>query len=416
MERAAARPWLRAAAWLAFLAPFFFATYNFANVYASRLSHVPAIAFAWERHVPFLAWTVLVYWSSDLLYGLSLVMCRTREELDRHAWRLIAIQIFSIACFLAFPLRCTYERPLTHGWAAWLFGSLASFDKPFNQAPSLHVSLAVILWARYRRHLSGSLRALAGCWFVLVGLSAWTTYQHQFIDLPAGAWAGLLVLAAIPERCYPESRRARLAGWYLLASIVLTAAAFTWRGAAWLALWPAFSLSMIACGYWTGDPAWLSKRGGRVAFWMWPYTVGAWLNSRWWTRGQDPWQHLADGVWIGRAPGPRGAPFRTVIDLTAEIPVRARYHVPVLDLTVPRADQLSEAIAAIDAAERPVLVCCALGYSRSATVAAAWLAHAGHAASAEEAVSRVRCVRPQVVIGKEELRLVESCTRHAARV
>ncbi len=403
------RPWARAAGWLALLAPFFFLSYNWANAYASRLAHVPSVAFGWERHVPFLAWTILPYWSSDLLYGLSLAMCRTRGELDRHALRLLAIQIFSVACFVAFPLRVVYQRPPLEGWTAFLFDSLTSFDRPFNQAPSLHVSLAVILWACYRRHLSGWLRPAAAAWFLLMALSAWTTYQHQFIDLPTGMWAGLLVLAAIPERRHTESRNPKLAAIYLAAAVALLFVG-------WLAWWPAFALSMVACAYWTGDTAWLAKQNGRVAFWMWPYTLGAWINSRWWTRGQEPWQHLADGVWIGRAPGLGSTPFASVIDLTAELPVRAQFHIPVLDLTVPRSSQVEQALEAIEQAPRPALICCALGYSRSATVAAAWLLAAGHAATAEEAVEKLRRVRPQVVMGKEAVRRVEACARSAASV
>ena len=47
----------------------------------------------------------------------------------------------------------------------------------------------------------------------------------------------------------------------------------------------------------------------------------------------------------------------------------------------------------------PVLVCCALGYSRSAVAAAAWLIAAGHATDTEDALAQVRRARPQVVVG-----------------
>src|SRR5262245_61797941 len=99
-NRMSGRPWIRAVAWLVVLAPFFFLTYNLANAAASRRANVPVLMFAWERHIPFLGWTILPYWSSDLLYALSLAICRTRDELDLHAKRLVAIQVFSIACFL----------------------------------------------------------------------------------------------------------------------------------------------------------------------------------------------------------------------------------------------------------------------------------------------------------------------------
>lgn len=401
---------LRAAIWLALLGAFFFASYNAANAYAASLENVPSIVFGWERYVPFFAWTILPYWSSDILYVISFALWRTRAELDRHALRLLAIQIFSVVCFVVFPLRASFVHPPLDGAFAWLFDALTSFDQPFNQAPSLHVSLAVILWVCYRKVLSGWVRRIAAAWFILIALSAWTTWQHHFIDLPLGFWAGLLVMAAIPENSFEAARRPKLALLYLVPAIALTWAAFIWRGALWTALWPAFSFSMVACAYWTGDPAWLSKRNGWIAFWMWPYTLCAWNNSRLWTRGEEPWQHLADGVWIGRAPAP-GNHFATVVDLTAEMPVRALHHIPVLDLTVPGTDQVRAAVTAIMGAERPVLVCCALGYSRSATVAAAWLVGAGHASSAEQAIASVRRARPHVVMGKEALHRVQSCSR-----
>jgi len=283
-------------AWLAFLAPFFFLTYNFANAAASRRAQVAVLMFGWERTIPFLGWTILPYWCSDLLYALSLAICRTRAELDLHAKRLVAIQIFSIACFLAFPLRCSLEHPPLSGWVADLFAALHTFDQPFNQAPSLHVGLAVILWMRFRAHTSGALRIALAAWFVLEAASTLTTWQHHFIDLPTGAWAGMLVLAAFPERRVADPQ-IRLTLAYLAGAIVCTAAAFELRGFAWLLLWPGFALSMVASAYWTGDSAWLAQR-----WLMLPYTAAAWINSRLWTRGEPSRNHLIDAVWIGRAP------------------------------------------------------------------------------------------------------------------
>jgi hypothetical protein len=411
------RPWVPAALWLAFLGPFFFLSYNFANGYASRLEHVPSIAFDWERHLPFLPWTIVPYWSSDLLYALSLALCRTRAELNRHGLRLLAIQIVSVACFVAFPLRYAFERPPMTGLPAYLFDLLTGFDQPFNQAPSLHVSLAVILWIEYRKHLPGRwLRQAVAAWFVLLAVSAWTTYQHQFIDLPTGLWAGLLVLAALPEREVRESRRPRLVLFYLAGAVLLCGVAFTLRGWFWMLLWPSFALSLVAAGYWTGDPAWLGKRrdNGRMPFWMWPYVLGAWCNARIWaTQERGAHNLLADGVWIGRAPAVGRADMRCIVDLTAELPVSADVHIPVLDLTIPTLEQLDLAVAAIEGTQqRPLLLCCALGYSRSAIAGAAWLLATGRALSAEEAVAMVQRARPCVVIRPAGVQRLREWTRH----
>jgi hypothetical protein len=62
---ATGRPWERALAWLAFLGPFFFATYSLANWVASRRAGVGSLVYEWERAIPFEAWTIVPYWSID---------------------------------------------------------------------------------------------------------------------------------------------------------------------------------------------------------------------------------------------------------------------------------------------------------------------------------------------------------------
>ena len=97
---------------------------------------------------------------------------------------------------------------------------------------------------------------------------------------------------------------------------------------------------MVAAAYWTGDPAWLAKQDRRMAFYMAPYGVAAWINSRLWTRGEPAKNHLIDGVWIGRAPSRLDrSGINSVVDLTAELSIRSDAHVPMLDLTPPADEQ-----------------------------------------------------------------------------
>jgi protein-tyrosine phosphatase len=72
----------------------------------------------------------------------------------------------------------------------------------------------------------------------------------------------------------------------------------------------------------------------------------------------------------------------------------------MLDLVTPTRQQIEEGVAAVEgfATQRPTLVCCALGYERSASVVAAWLVSTGRAASIEKAVAMIRERRPQVVL------------------
>jgi len=62
-----ALPWRRGVVWLLFLGPFFFLSYGFANWWAATRAVPGIIVFDWERHIPFLPWTIVPYWSIDLL-------------------------------------------------------------------------------------------------------------------------------------------------------------------------------------------------------------------------------------------------------------------------------------------------------------------------------------------------------------
>ncbi len=138
-----------------------------------------------------------------------------------------------------------------------------------------------------------------------------------------------------------------------------------------------------------------------------PYLAGAWLNSRLWTRRAAAPDPIAGGVLVGRIPTRRelrASGARSLVDLAAELPVDAQgvaYRaVPMLDLLPPEVEQIDDAVAAVAAlaAARPTLVCCALGYGRSATVAVAWLLASGRAASVDDAMAAVRRGRPGTVL------------------
>jgi protein-tyrosine phosphatase len=90
--------------------------------------------------------------------------------------------------------------------------------------------------------------------------------------------------------------------------------------------------------------------------------------------------------------------------MAAELPVDAGACLyaayPVLDLVAADGATLSQAAAAIEQARTrgPVLVCCALGLSRSASAVAAWLLATGRAANADAAIATLRSARPRIVL------------------
>lgn len=177
-------------------------------------------------------------------------------------------------------------------------------------------------------------------------------------------------------------------------------------------LWPGVALLLVSLAYFPFDIAVFQKHEGRLSLparaMLYPYRLGAWLSSRWFTRNSLPSAEVVPGIWIGRAPGASDWSYfspQSILDLTAEFCASAyalsrRYQsIPMLDLVTPSMHQLQRAVNALDALymHPPVLVHCALGYSRSALVIAAWLLHRGFASTPEQAVELVRAARPQIV-------------------
>ncbi len=415
------RPWRRAAGWLAVLGPFFFLSYGFTNWWTGQLVHVDSVVFGWEKYIPFWDWTILPYMSLDAFYAGSLFLCATRAELDTHAKRLFSASLISVAGFLLFPLQFSFVRPATSGFNGALFDVLMGFDKPYNQAPSLHISLVLLVWLVFARHVRGVARWAVHGWFFLIALSVFTTYQHHFIDGVAGAAVGVVCVYLFPNAPVVWQRapapadyplRRKLVAAYLLVALLCFGLAVALGGWGWLLLWPSGALLLVGLAYAGLGTSVFQKHDGRLCWaarvLLAPYRVGAWWSSRWFTRGTAPCVEVVPGIWLGRAPGRtdwRAQRPGAVLDLTAEFSLDATARrlphrsVPLLDLVAPSVGQLARAVAALDELEphQPVLVHCALGYSRSAVAVAAWLLHRGAAATPDAAIARLRAARPQVV-------------------
>lgn len=426
------RPWPLATAWLLFLAPFFFVVYGFCNHYTASRSDVGVLVFGWEKHIPFTPSLILPYMSIDFFFGLSLFLCQHKAELHRHALRLVLAIVVSAIGFLLFPLQFTFEVPATDGFNGLLFKTLHGFDKPFNQAPSLHISLLMLLWVVYARYLPGLWSWVMHVWFTLIGVSVLTVYQHHFIDIVTGFAVGLVCLYLLPEHGWKaapsvDRRRAnQLAHRYLAGSLACLGLAYAVGGWAWLALWPAIALLLVAIGYYQLGPTVFHKVHGQyhwaARLLLAPYLAGVRLSHRHYLRRLQPWHEITPELAIGAWPANRQQlPPGTiaVLDMTGEFaspfhPAELPYlNLPVMDLTAPNPATLKAAIEFIDQ-HRPhgkVFVHCALGLSRSAAVAAAWLVSQGRFNDADSALRHIAALRPGVVWTDSHLHTIHAATQ-----
>ena len=291
-------------------------------------------------------------------------------------------------------------------------------------------------------------------WQSLIALSVLTTYQHHFIDVPTGALLGWLVLWAIPQhgvspfrrpfdtqgrlktnavsfartseasfreaKTSPEtrSREIKIAMLYL-AGAVLSALPSLFDGAWLWMLWVSVSLSVVAFAYLTGNAAVFQKQAdGRLSaaatVLLLPYLVGVRLNMAYWLLGKERMARVRDNVWIGSVSA-ISDDLPAVLDVCAEYP-RPRYRgayrvLPLLDMVAPSANDLMQAASLLEALHRQhgkVLICCALGYGRSAAVVLTWLLVYGGCRDLAQATAELKQVRPQMALPPETARAVEA--------
>ena len=440
---------------LALVGILFYASYTLSNYYAASLAYVPEIAFAWERNIPFWEWTILPYWSLNLMYAAAFFLCQDTREQNRYVARLVSAQIVATTCFMLFPLHFGWPKPPTDGLWGVMFDSLVAFDLPYNQSPSLHIALSIIVGAFYWT-LFPKIHLPILLWQSLIALSVLTTYQHHFIDVPTGALLGWLVLWAIPQhgvspfrrpfdtqgrlntskasfceaktnaagfreaKTSPEtrSREIKIAMLYL-AGAVLSALPSLFGGAWLWMLWVSVSLSVVAFAYLTGNAAVFQKQAdGRLSaaatILLLPYLAGVRLNMAYWLRGKAKTVRVRDDVLIGSVSG-ISDDLPAVLDVCAEYPC-PRYHgaystLPLLDMVAPSKNDLMQAASLLETLRRQhgkVLTCCALGYGRSAAVVLTWLLVYGGCRDLAQATAELKQARPQTVLPPETAKAVEA--------
>jgi membrane-associated phospholipid phosphatase len=200
-----------ASQWLLALAVAYLSTYWLSNQLTHMRADVGTTVFEWERAIPFIEWTIVPYLSIVLFFAASFFAGQRREdyraELKIHVARLAVVLAISLVCFALVPLRYTFERPPTTGLTGLMFDVLQTFDKPYNRAPSLHISVLVVLWLRFTQCVYGWIRFALALWFILIGVSVLTTYQHHAIDVPAGCAAAVLAIRIARFLTSPGLRR-----------------------------------------------------------------------------------------------------------------------------------------------------------------------------------------------------------------
>lgn len=406
----------------------FLLVYSGTNWFTARRSGVGSFCFAFERHLPFVPLLIVPYLSIDLFFITAPFLCRNERQLLVLTRRIVLAILLAAACFLLFPLRFSFGQPAITGLLGWMFNRFHKMDLPFNQFPSLHIALLLILTPVYMSRCRGVLRALLCAWFTLIGISTVLTYQHHLIDIIGGLALAVICFHLVPD--FPQKGvrslpNYRVGSYYFAGAILLIFATVVTRPIGLLLLWPAAALLSASSGYAWRGAAIFRKHDGKLPLatyvLLWPILLGQHVSLLYYRRQCNAWDRLTDRVWIGRKLNAAEARraiaggVTAVLDLTGEFaeswPFLAIDYLQLsaMDLTAPSAGQLDRAIEFINAAAGVVYIHCKIGYSRTAAVAGAYLLTSGRAETVEQAVAMLRHARPSIIIRPEAMAAIESC-------
>ena len=402
--------------WMLYLGILFFLLYGSANHFALLTAPHTSLFFEWERSIPFVEAFIVPYMSSDFLFVMVFLLPYTRLELRVLALRVFSIVLVSVFLFFLFPLAFSFEKPNIESFH-FLFKALEA-DQPFNQAPSLHVSFAIVLWYSMKEKIKGKwLKALLFVWFILIVISTLFVYQHHFIDLPTGALLGFLVVYFISEKrenrvlkAFMTPRHLKMALYYLVASVIFMWLSFTLSV---FFLYIFFSLFLVSVIYAFGLNHYLVSTNHFGIFFFsrflfFPYNYANYLFWNYYKRNLALMTQVKDKVYFGRLYDfderklleERG--LKHIINLAPEHVFLQKhffhhfYNLAFLDQTIPNPKLLHEAVLLIERhKEEGVFVHCALGLSRSVLVISAWLLYTGY--SRDEVEKIILEIRPSSV-------------------
>ena len=216
----------------------------------------------------------------------------------------------------------------------------------------------------------------------------------------------------------------------ILGLILLSGAGWVFESplARLLVAYTAISFLVVSFGYLLHQPAvWMKRKDGTINplgyLLCLPLHLLNWISLQLATRNErnGALHEIAPNLWLGRRPSASEASALVaegewaVVDLTSEFQEtrllrNGKYLcLPILDHTAPTPTQVESALGFI-AAERParkVLVHCALGHGRSATIVAAWLLRNKTVKTAIEADQRLRQIRPGVRLKPVQFEFLE---------
>ncbi len=401
--------------WLLYLGIVFYLLYGSVNQYAFKIQTNTSFFMQWEKSIPFIESFIIPYISSIILFIVAFLLPQTRISLKILALRSFIAITISVLVFALFPLKFAFEKPIVDNF---LFILLKIIDLPYNQMPSLHVSLAVILWFSIKNNIQSKLIKVAlFLWSILIILSTLFVYQHHFIDIPTGFLLGLIIVYLVNEKketyfikSFTTPRNIKIGLYYIVFSTVFMILSFKLSSVICLYLF--FSIFSLSAVYTFGLNDFLISKNLYInilqKIFFLPYFIGSHLSWIYYKREIPFISKFNENIYFGRQADNKEYEklkklgIKKIINLCPELQFnktdipQKKYN--FLDLTIQSPKKLLKVIKEIEKSNDKIFIHCKLGMSRTILVISSYMLY--QKKSFEEIENLLQEKRPSYVKAK----------------
>lgn len=160
---------------------------------------------AFDRLVPFVPWTVLIYLGCFIVWFISYLLCALQESEKRR--RFFCAEVISkgvcLIFFLLMPTTNVRPEVVDKNFCGFLMNFVYWIDAPDNLFPSLHCLVSWFCWigVRKRQDISSIYRCFTLITAIAVCVVTLTTKQHVIADVISGVLLAEVsyMLAGIPK-------------------------------------------------------------------------------------------------------------------------------------------------------------------------------------------------------------------------
>lgn len=148
------------------------------------------IAVSLDTQIPFMPWTVLIYWGGILFWVINYIAGVKYDKGNGN--RFIAAHyigmIISFFFFVFFPVKMVRPEITGNSVFEWILKFTYQVDQGSNCFPSMHCFFSWLCWIGVRRNKSipGAYRVISLLIAVAICISTLTVKQHYVLDVPAG--------------------------------------------------------------------------------------------------------------------------------------------------------------------------------------------------------------------------------------